>query len=124
LTLVPPRRPSDENLLMMWRLSCLVAGFIIVAAVTTSEAKVLRNKYNSQTVWIFKDAGALRRFDKLRARAVYDESVVAPLLSCKAPQGSKIEVLGSGYRTAFIRIVDGSALGCEGTVLIGNVSDQ
>jgi hypothetical protein len=109
---------------MMWRLSCLVAGFIIVAAVTTSEAKVLRNKYNSQTVWIFKDAGALRRFDKLRARAVYDESVVAPLLSCKAPQGSKIEVLGSGYRTAFIRIVDGSALGCEGTVLIGNVSDQ
>src|ERR1700742_5214754 len=114
----------DEKLPMIWRLSCFIAGLIAVAAVTTSDAKVLRNKHNSQTVWIFKDAGALRRFDKLRARAVYDESGVAPLLSCKAPQGSQIEVLGSGYRTAFVRIVDGSAIGCEGTVLIGNVSDQ
>jgi hypothetical protein len=109
---------------MIWRLICPIAGLITVAAVTASDAKVLRNKHNSQTVWIFKDADALRRFDKLRSRAVYDESVVAPLPSCTAPQGSKIEVLGSGYRTAFVRIVDGSAIGREGTVLIGNVRDQ
>jgi lysyl-tRNA synthetase class I len=122
--LIPAYGLKDENLLMIWCRSCLIAGLITVAAVTTGDAKVLRNKHNSQTVWIFKDADALRRFDKLRARAVYDESVVAPLLSCKAPQGSKIDVLGSGYRTAFVRIVDGSAIGCEGTVLIGNVRDQ
>ena len=109
---------------MMWRLSCLVAGFIMAAAVTTSDAKVLRNKHNSQTVWIFRDADALHRFDKIRSNAVYDEGVVAPLLSCKAPQGSKIEVLGSGHRTAFVRVVDGTAIGCEGTVTIGNVRDQ
>ena len=57
---------------MLWRLNCLIAGMITVAAVTTSDAKVLRNKHNSQTVWIFKDADALRRFDKLRSSAVYD----------------------------------------------------
>jgi hypothetical protein len=117
-------RPTKEHLPMLWRLSCLIVGWITVAAVSTSDAKVLRNKYNSQTVWIFNDADALRRFNKPRSSAVYDESVVAPLLRCKAPQGSKIEVLGSGYRTAFVRIVDGSANGCEGTVPIGNVRDQ
>ena len=111
--------PKDENLLMLWR--CLIASMITVAAVTTSDAKVLRNKHNSQTVWIFRDADALHRFDKLRSSAVDDEGVVAPLPNCKAPQGSKIEVLGSGYRTA---IVDGSAIGCEGTAPIGNVRDQ
>jgi hypothetical protein len=109
---------------MSWRLIYPIAGLITVAAVTTSDTKVLRNKHNSQTVWMIFNADALHRFDKLRSRAVYDESVVAPLLSCKAPQGSKIEVLGSGYRIAFVRIVDGSAIGCEGTVLIGNVRDQ
>ena len=124
MKLIPACEPKDENSPMISRLSCLIAGLITVAAVATSDAKVLRNKHNSQTVWIFKDADALRRFDKRRSRAVYDDGVVAPLLSCKAPQGSKIEVLGSGYRTAFVRIVDGSAIGCEGTVPIGNVSDQ
>jgi hypothetical protein len=67
---------------MLWRLSCLIVGWITVAAVSTSDAKVLRNKYNSQTVWIFNDADALRRFNKPRSSAVYDESVVAPLLRC------------------------------------------
>ena len=122
MKLIAARGPKDENLLMLWR--CLIAGTITVAAATTSDAKVLRNKHNSQTVWIFKDADALRRFDKRRSRAVYDDGVVAPLLSCKAPQGSKIEVLGSGHRTAFVRVVDGTAIGCEGTVTIGNVRDQ
>jgi hypothetical protein len=109
---------------MLWRRGCLMIGWITIAAVSTGEAKVLRNKHNSQTVWIFKDAAALGRFDRLRSSAVYDKSVVAPLVSCAAPQGSRVEVLGSGYRTAFVRVVDGSANGCQGTVPIGNVRDQ
>jgi hypothetical protein len=36
-------------------------------------------------------------------------------------QGSKIEVPGSGYRTAFVRVVAGIAIGREGTVPIGAV---
>jgi len=56
--------------------------------------------------------------------SVYDDAVVAPLLACKVPQGSKVDVLGSGYRTAFVRVVEGTANGCQGTVPKGNVSDQ
>jgi hypothetical protein len=36
-------------------------------------------------------------------------------------QGSEIEVSGSGYRTAFVHVVEGTAIGCEGTVPIGAV---
>jgi hypothetical protein len=104
-------------------LVCFLAALIAVAAVTSSDAKVLRNKNRAQTVWVFKDADALRRFGKV-AKAVYDDAVVTPLLACKAPQGSKVDVLGSGYRTAFVRVVEGSANGCQGTVPIGNVRDQ
>jgi len=55
LILIPACGPKDENLLMIWRLICPIAGLITVAAVTTSDAKVLRNKHNSQTVWIFRE---------------------------------------------------------------------
>jgi hypothetical protein len=69
----------------------------------------------------FQDADALGRFGKVAKAA---DAVVTPLLACKAPQGSKVDVLGSGYRTAFVRVVEGSANGCQGTVPIGNVRDQ
>jgi hypothetical protein len=91
---------------------------------TSSEANVLRNNTDSPMVLVFKDAEALSRFNGLTNAASHDESLVSSLLTCKAPQGSKIEVLGSGYRTAFVRVVEGSASGCEGTVPIGTVSDQ
>jgi hypothetical protein len=97
-------------------LICFLAMLIVMAAATTSDAKVLRNKNNAPTVWVFTDADALRRFGKMANAAVYDEAVIAPLLACKAPQGSKVAVLSSGYRTAYVRIVEGSAHGCEGTV--------
>jgi hypothetical protein len=105
-------------------LVCFLAALIAVTAATSSHAKVLRNKSNAPTVWVFKDADALRRFDKVAKAAVYDDAVATTLLACKVPQGSKIDVLGSGYRTAFVQVVEGNASGCEGTVPIGNVRDQ
>ena len=110
----------------MLRLAELVffhATLISLALVTNSEAKVLRDN-NSPIVLVFKDAGAISRFDRLTKTASRDESLLSPLLTCKAPQGSKIEVLGSGHRTAFVRVLEGSAAGCEGTVPIGTVRDQ
>jgi hypothetical protein len=100
-----------------------LAALISVAAATSSDAKVLHSKDNAPTVWVFKDADALRRFGKVAKAAVSDAAVVTPLLACKAPQDSKVDVLGSGYRTAFVRVVSGSANGCEGTVPLGNVRD-
>jgi hypothetical protein len=101
-----------------------LAAIFAISAVTASDAKVLRNKSNTAMVWVFKDADALRRFAKVANTAAYDEQVVAPLVACKVPQGSKVDVLGSGHRTAFVRVADGIANGCEGTVPIGYVSDQ
>ena len=57
MKLIPACRPKNENSLMLWRLSCLIVGLIAVAAVTTSDVKVLHNKYNSQTVWIYCSNG-------------------------------------------------------------------
>ena len=102
-------------------LACLVAVLISFAATTSSEAKVLRNKGNASTVLIFRDADALLKFGKVAKAAVYDDAIVTPLLACKAPQGSRIAVLGSGDRTAFVRVVEGSSNGCEGTVPKDNV---
>ena len=104
-------------------MACFFAVLITLTAVTASDAKVLRTN-RATTVRVFKDPDALRRFNWLSSVGFYRESVIAPLVSCKAPQGSKIEVLGSSHRTAFVRIVDGNANGCEGTVFIGNVRDQ
>ena len=105
-------------------LACFFAVLITLTAVTASDAKVLRSTNRATTVRVFKDPDALRRFNRLSSIGFYRESVIAPLVSCKAPQGSKIEVLGSGHRTVFVRIVDGNANGCEGTVFIGSVRDQ
>ena len=105
-------------------LVCLAAALISFAATTSSEAKVLRNNSNASTVPIFRDADALRKFGKVTKAAAYDDTVVTALLACKVPQGSRIDVLGSGYRTAFVRVVEGSANGCEGTVPKDNVKDQ
>jgi hypothetical protein len=105
-------------------LVCFLAALIAIAATTRSEAKVLRNKDNAPLVWVFRDAGALSQYNKLGSAASRDDNRVSLLLICKVPQGSKIEVLGSGYRTAFIRVVEGSAIGCEGTVPIGTVKNQ
>jgi hypothetical protein len=109
----------------MLRFSRLVLAIpISVVVVTAGEAKVLRNNTNSPMVFVFKDAAALSRFNSLTNTGTDDESPLLPLLTCKTPQGSKIEVLGSGYRTAFVRVVEGSAAGCEGTVPLDAVSDQ
>jgi len=105
-------------------LVCFLAMSFVIAAATTSDAKVLRNKNNAPTVWIFKDADALRRFGKVANAAVYDEAVIEPLLACKVPQGSKVVVLSSGCRTAYVRIVEGRAQGCEGTVPIARLQDE
>jgi len=105
-------------------LVCFLATLLVMATATTSDAKVLRNKNNTPTVWVFKDADALRRFGKVANAAVYDEAVIAPLLACKVPQGSKVVVLSGGYRTAYVRIVEGSAQGCEGTVPIARLQDE
>jgi len=107
-----------------WRMSCFVAGLIAVAAVSGSDAKVLRTKGPASTVWVFKNVDALRRFEKVARASVYDESKIEPLLACKVPQGSKIVVLVSGYRTAYIRVAEGGAQGCEGTVPITRVKDE
>ena len=91
---------------------CFLAALIVIAATTRSEAKVLRNKHNAPPVSVFKDAGALSQYNKL-AHAASRDNRVSLLLICKAPQGRKIEALSSGYRTAFIRVVEGSAIGCR-----------
>jgi hypothetical protein len=109
-------RPSE--------LVCLLVALTSFAATTSGEAKVLRGKGDASVVLIFRDADTLRKFGKLNNTAVHDDSIVTPLLACKAQQGSQIKVLGSGYRTAFVRVVEGSATGCEGTVLKENVKDQ
>jgi hypothetical protein len=40
------------------------------------------------------------------------------------PQGTNVEVLGSGYRTAFIKVIDGLAYGCQGTVSLNRVQER
>ena len=65
-------------------------------------------------VSVFKGADELRRFNRLGSAG--NSYLVEPLLARRAPQGSQIEVLGRGHRTAFIKIMDGAALGCKGTV--------
>ena len=111
-------------MLKVSKLVYFFATLISTAAVTSSEAKVLLSNTNSQTVLVFKDAEALSQFNRLADSVSHDESLLSRLLTCKVPQGSNIEVLGSGYRTAFVRVIDGSATGCEGTVPIETVKVQ
>jgi hypothetical protein len=58
-------------------------------------------------------AQQLRKFGKVASGAAHDDAVLTTMLACKAPQGSRITVLGSGYRTAFVRVVEGSANRCD-----------
>jgi len=92
------------------------------SAATSADAKVLRSTARTAMVSVFRDAYALDRFSKLPDNARSD-ATVRSLLTCSVPQG-RIDVLGSGYRTAYVRVIDRSASGCEGTVPIGNVRDQ
>ena len=117
---------------MFWLNSCVWQHSIASAALALSFVigqagdacgKELRSKAASPLVLIFKGADELRRFNKL-ASSTANGDAGDPLLACRAPQGSRIEVLGSGYRTAFVRVIDGSALGCQGTVPIGSVKDR
>jgi len=108
----------------MPRFSRWLLAALLATIATSSGAKVLRNKDSASTVWVFRDADALRRFGKLARTAVNDDAAVLKLVARKTPQGSRIDVLGSGYRTAFVRVVEGSASGCEGTVPKENVRDQ
>jgi hypothetical protein len=110
----------------LWRPSTAGAALalsLVIGQVGDACAKVLRGKPASPTVLVFKGADELRRFDKLASSAANSDAV-DPLLACRVPQGSRIEVLGSGYRTAFVKVIDGPALGCQGTVPIGRVQDQ
>jgi hypothetical protein len=106
------------------KLVCFLAALMVMAATTRSEAKVLRNRDGAPLVWVFRDAGALSQYNKLTTAGSRDDNRLSSLFVCKAPQGSKIEILGSGHRTAFIRVVEGSAAGCEGTVPIGAIKNQ
>ena len=106
--------------------SLVITLLALVAATTATgaHAKVLRSQDGAAPVYVFKDAYALDRFNKLPADSQSDDSLVQPLLTCKVPQGSRIIVLGPGYRTAFVRVTEGSANGCEGTVPANNIRDQ
>ena len=110
---------------MSWS-AAILAMSLVIAAATTSDAKGLRNKNNAPTVWVLKDADAMRRFDKVANAAVYDEAVIVPLLACKVPQGSKVIVLvlGSGCPMAYVRVVGGDAQGREGTVPTARLQDD
>ena len=99
-------------------------AFLIALVATGSEAKVLRSKDNTSDVLVFKDADGLRRFGRLKGNAVQNDSAVEPLLACRVPQGTNIEVLGSGYRTAFVKVIDGLAYGCQGTVSLNRVQER
>ena len=96
---------------------------LVIGQVSDACAKVLRSNTASPTVLVFKGADELRRYNRLVSNAA-DSGAVEILLACRAPQGSRIEVLGRGHRTAFIKIVEGAALGCQGTVPVGRVQDQ
>ena len=102
----------------------MVVMLAVPLLTTAADAEVLRSDGNMPTVWIFKDADALRRFNKLKAGADNDDKVLGPLATCKVPQGSKVEVRGSGHRTAFVRIIGGNEDGCEGTVPLGYVRNK
>ena len=103
------------------RAGCLLPALMAIA--TGCEAKVLRNKDGAPTVMVFKGADELRRFNKL-ANKQAGADIIESLLACRTPQGTRIEVLGSGYRTAFVKVVDGLSSGCQGTVPIGRVQEQ
>jgi hypothetical protein len=104
----------------------IVASLVAIFAIGPIDrvsAKVLRSKTGAATVLVFKGADELRRFDRLAAQTSNSDAI-EPLLACRAPQGSQIEVLGSGYRTAFIKVIDGPAFGCEGTVPLARVQER
>lgn len=107
----------------MERLPIIIAALLVTLLPVGADAEVLRSDNAKPTVWVFKDADALRRFNKLKAPTI-DDGVVAPLMACQAPQGSRIEVRGSGHRTAFVRIIGGREDGCEGTVPLAYVKRQ
>jgi hypothetical protein len=110
-------------MLTISRVGNLFAALTLVA-VNAGEAKVLRSKDAAPTVLIFKDADALRRFGRLSGNAVQDGGAIELLLACKVPQGTNIEVLGSGHRTAFVKVIEGLAFGCEGTVPLLRVQER
>jgi hypothetical protein len=60
----------------------------------TAQAEVLRNMNNKgTTAWAFKDTDAVSHFKKMGSADACDDKLIAPLLQCKAPQGSKIKNL-------------------------------
>ena len=104
------------------RAGCLLTALIAIVA-TGSEAKVLRSKDSAPVVMVFKSADELRRFNGLANKPASADTIES-LLACRVPQGTRIEVLGSGHRTAFVKVVDGLSSGCQGTVPIGRVQEQ
>jgi len=115
--------PHNHNLLRS--IAALAAATSIFVAAQTREvdAKVLRSKDSAVTIMIFKGADELRRFDKIAAKPGSADAIEA-LLACRVPQGTSIEVLGSGHRTAFVKVIDGPASGCQGTVPKVRVQEQ
>ncbi|KRQ94208.1 hypothetical protein CQ12_25820 [Bradyrhizobium jicamae] len=103
----------------------ILVGILLASLLAPkAEAAVLRSKLSSPNVWVFKDSDALSHFERIAQGGAPDETAVAPLLACKTPQGSKITVFSRGDLTAFVRVIEGSAKGCEGTVPLGFVQDK
>ena len=97
-----------------------VSVMLVTGRTDRAYAKVLRVDGDASMVMVFKGADELRRFNKRGSNVTETSSLIA----CQVPQGSQIEVLGSGYRTAFIKVIDGPAFGCQGTVPINRVRDR
>jgi hypothetical protein len=95
----------------------------VIAHTGEVDAKVLRSKDSAAAILIFKGADELRRFDKI-ANKPGGADTIESLLACRVPQGTSIVVLGSGHRTAFVKVIDGPASGCQGTVPKVRVQEQ
>ena len=92
--------------------------WLVAGSIDRADATVLRDDDGAPMVPVFKGADELLRFNKRGS----DE--IGSLTVCQVAQGSEIEVLGSGYRTAFVKIIGGPASGCQGTVPINNVRER
>jgi hypothetical protein len=67
-------------------------------------------------VWIFRDGKALSEFYRLINSKVYDMTLIAPLISCTVPSGTKVVITDGGAFSSTVLVVDGQEKGCRGDV--------
>jgi len=115
--------PHEFNLLRTIIAIAASASAFVVVQTSEVGAKVLRSKHGASMIMIFKGADELRRFERI-AKKPGGADTPESLLACKVPQGTGIETLGSGYRTAFVKVIDGPSSGCQGTVPKDRVQEQ